>query len=142
MKDKLPQNAIQAQGMLVKAFYERYGDEVLPTVDRVMGLQGHALGLKVKRKLIDSNLSTLGAAFAENFDPATITVITLTDHKFHMRGNKCPFGLEDTSRQLCEAVMAIDREYFLAASDGKARLEIVKTKAGGDRICEIICTIS
>ena len=50
-KENLPKNATEAQGMLIKAFHEKYGDEILPMVERIMGLQGRALGLKAKSKL-------------------------------------------------------------------------------------------
>jgi hypothetical protein len=37
--------------------------------------------------------------------------------------------------------MAIDREYFSTATDGKITLKIVKTRAAGDEICDTIFTI-
>ncbi len=139
--DPLPKNATEAQGLLIKAFHEKCGDDVLPVIDNILGRQGRALGLKVKSKLPDTHLSTVAAAFTKNFDPATINVVSLSDDKFHIQGKTCPFGLENTSRQLCEAVMAIDREYFLAATDGKTTLEILKTRAEGDLVCDTIYTI-
>jgi len=138
--DPLPKNATEAQGLLIKAFHKKCGDEILPVIDNILGRQGRALGLKAKSKLSDCHLSTVGAAFTKNFDPATIKVVSLSDEKFHLQGTTCPFGLENTSRQLCEAVMAIDREYFSAATDGKTTLEIIKTRAAGDPICDTLYT--
>ena len=134
--DSLPKNATEAQGLLIKAFYEKCGDDILPTIDNILGRQGRALGLKVRSKLPDCNLSTVATAFMKNFDSTTINTVCLSDNKFHIQGSKCPFGLENTSRQLCEAVMAIDREYFFAATDGKTTLEIIKTQAAGDPISD------
>jgi hypothetical protein len=139
--DSLPKNATEAQGLIIKAFYEKCGNEILPVIDNILGRQGRALGLKVKGKLTDCNLSTVAKAFTKNFDPATINVVSISDDKFHIQGTICPFGLEDTSRQLCEAVMAIDREYFFAATDGKTTLEIIKTRADGDPICDTLYTV-
>ncbi len=139
--DPLPKNATEAQGLLIKAFYEKCGDAILPVIDNILGRQGCALGLKVKGKLTDCNLSTVAKAFTKNFDPATINVVSISDDKFQIQGTICPFGLENTSRQLCEAVMAIDREYFFAATDGKTTLEIIKTRADGDPICDTLYTI-
>ena len=138
--DQLPRNATEAQGLLIKAFYEKCGDEILPVIDDILGRQGKALGLKVRSKLLDCRLSTVAAAFTKNFDPMTAEVISISDEKFHIRGTKCPFGLENTSRQLCEAVMAIDRELFSVATDGKTQMEITKTRAAEDPICETIYT--
>lgn len=137
----LPKNATEAQGLLIKAFYEKCGDAILPVINNILGRQGCALGLKVKGKLTDCNLSTVAKAFTKNFDPATINVVSISDDKFQIQGTICPFGLENTSRQLCEAVMAIDREYFFAATDGKTTLEIIKTRADGDPICDTLYTI-
>ncbi len=139
--DDLPQNATEAQGLLIKAFYEKCQDEILPVIDDILGRQGQALGLKVRKKLPDCCLSTVAANFIKNFDPQTVEVVSISDEKFHIRGTKCPFGLENTSRQLCEAVMAIDRELFSVATDGKTTLEIAKTRAAGDPTCETIYTV-
>jgi hypothetical protein len=138
--DPLPKNATEAQGLLIKAFHEKCGDEILPAIDNILGRQGRALGLKVRSKLPDGHLSTVAAAFTKNFDPKTINVVSISDEKFHIHGTICPFGLENTSRQLCEAVMAIDREYFFAATDGKTTLKIIKTRAAGDPICDTLYT--
>ncbi len=136
--DSLPGNATEAQGMLIKAFHEKGGNSILPVIDDILGRQGRALGLKAKNKLPDNRLSTVATAFVRNFDPATINVVALSDEKFQIQGMKCPFGLENTSRELCEAVMAIDREYFAAATDGKTTLTIMKTRAAGDEICDTL----
>ena len=139
--DDLPKNATEAQGLLIKAFYEKCGNEILPVIDNILGRQGKALGLKARSKLPDCHLSTVAAAFMKNFDPKTVEVISVSDEKFHILGTKCPFGLENTSRQLCEAVMAIDRELFSVATDGKTKMEITKTRAAGDPACETIYTV-
>jgi len=139
-EDTLPKNATEAQGLLIKAFYEKCGDEILPVISDILGRQGRALGLKAKSKLPDSRLTTVAAAFAKNFDPATVDVVSLSDETFRIQGKTCPFGLENTSRKLCEAVMAIDSEYFRAATDGKTVLEIAKTRAEGDAICDTVYT--
>jgi hypothetical protein len=138
--DNLPKNATEAQGLLIKAFYDKCGDEILPVIDDILGRQGRALGLRAKSKLPDCCLSTVAAAFMKNFDPKTVEVISVSDEKFHILGTKCPFGLENTSRQLCEAVMAIDRELFSAATEGKTKMEITKTRAAGDPVCNTIFT--
>ena len=138
--DDLPKNATEAQGLLIKAFYEKCGDEILPVIDDILGRQGQALGLKVRSKLPDCRLSTVAAAFIKNFDPKTVEVVSISDKKFHIRGTKCPFGLENTTRQLCEAVMAIDRELFSVATDGNTTMEITHTRAAGDPVCNTIFT--
>ena len=139
--ESLPKNAIEAQGLLIKAIYEKYGEKALPIVADVLKRQGRALGLKVKKKLPDNRLSTVAKIFTKNWDSALVKVISVSDEKFHIQGTKCPFGLENTSRELCKAVMEIDREYFFVATDGKTELEILQTVAAGDPQCDTIYTI-
>lgn len=139
--EALPRNATEAQGLLIKAFHEKCGSAALPVIDDILGRQGRALGLKAGSRVADKRLSTVAAAFAKNFDPATVDVACLSDEKFQIVGTKCPFGLENTSRELCEAVMAIDREYFAAATEGRTQLRILQTRAAGDPVCDTVYTL-
>jgi len=138
----LPKNPIEAQGYLIKAVYERFGDEALPIIADVLAKQGCALGLKIKAKLPDNRLSTVATAFAKSFDPNLVKVISVSDDVFHIQGTKCPFGLENTSRELCEAVMRIDHAYFRAAVSDQISLEIKQTMAAGDDYCDTIYTLA
>ena len=136
--EKLPNNPIEAQGILIKAFYEKFGREALPIIKEILGKQGRALGLKIKNKLPDNKLSTVAKAFTKSWDPNLVKVISIDDHIFHIQGTKCPFGLENTSRELCEAVMEIDYEYFRTAVSDKIKLNVSKTVAEGDSCCDTI----
>jgi len=136
--ENLPKNTIEAQGQLIKAFYEKYGNEILPIIEMVLGRQGRALGLRTKKKIPDNKLSIVAKVFSKSYDPESVKVISISDEKFHIQGMRCPFGLENTSRELCEAVMAIDYEYFNIATDRKINLNINKTVAAGDPICDTI----
>lgn len=136
--EKLPSNLIEAQGMLIKAFYEKFGKEALPIIKEILGKQGRALGLKIKKKLPDNRLSTVAKAFSKSYDPNLVKVIAIADDIFQIQGTQCPFGLENTSRELCEAVMEIDHEYFRTAVSDKIKLNIIKTVAEGDSCCDTV----
>ena len=137
LKD-LPKNPIEAQGMLIKAFYEKFGKEAVSIIKDVLKKQGCSLGLKIKAKLPDNRLSTIASAFSKSYNPNEVNVIELNNERFQIQGTKCPFGLENTSRELCEAVMEIDAEYFRTAVDKKIKLKIIKTVAEGDSFCDTI----
>ena len=139
--EKLPNNPIEAQGLLIKEFYKKFGREALPVIEKVCGKQGRALGLKVMKKLPDNKLSTVAQAFSKSFDPNFVKIITISDEIFYIQGTLCPFGLENTSRELCEAVMAIDHEYFREAVSDKVDLKIIKTVAARDPHCDTIYTL-
>lgn len=139
--ENLPKNPIEAQGMLIKAFYEKFGAKAIPIIKEQCQKQGRALGLRIKRKLPDRKLSTVAKAFSKSFDQNSIRIIKISDDLFHIQGTKCPFGLENTSRELCEAVMKIDHEYFRTAVNDKIELEIKETVAEGKSICDTIYRI-
>lgn len=137
-KENLPKNSIEAQGMLFKAFYSKFGKEALPIIYDVCKKQGRSLGLKIRSKLPNCKLSTVATAFCKSYNPNDIKIIEISDEKFQIQGNKCPFGLENTSRELCEAVMEIDAEYFRTAVHEDIKLKIIKTVADGDDFCDTI----
>ncbi len=134
----LPKNPIEAQGMLIKAFYEKFGKDALSIIKDVCKKQGRSLGLKIKNKLQNNKLSTVATAFSKSYNPNDIKIVELSDEKFQIQGNRCPFGLENTSRELCEAVMEIDAEYFRTAVNENIQLKIIKTVAAGDEYCDTI----
>ena len=136
--ENLPKNPIEAQGMLIKAFYERFGKQALPIIKKICGKQGKSLGLKIKKKLDDNRLTTVAKAFSQSYDPNDVKIVSLSDKIFQIQGTKCPFGLENTSRELCEAVMEIDYQYFRTAVSDKIKLKVVKTVAEGDAYCDTI----
>jgi hypothetical protein len=135
-KEELPSNPIEAQGMLIKSIYDKFGKKALPTIRDVCRRQGRALGLKIKQKVPNTRLSTVAKAFSNSYDPKDVEIITLSDETFRIQGSKCPFGLENTSRELCEAVMEIDLEYFRTAVSDKITLTIHRTIAAGDHQCD------
>ncbi len=139
--EKLPSKPIEAQGLLIKAVYKKFGVEVLPIIKNVCRKQGKSLGLKVKKKLSNNNLTSVAQAFSKSFDQNFVKVISISDERFQIHGTKCPFGLENTSRELCEAVMAIDHEYFREAVGDKIEVKILKTVAAGDPYCDTVYEI-
>ncbi|MBU2648029.1 L-2-amino-thiazoline-4-carboxylic acid hydrolase [bacterium] len=138
---ELPQNPTQAQGLLIKETYKKFGQEALPLIRDVCGKQGQVLGAKILQKLPDNRLSTVAGAFAKSFDPKGSQVISIADDRFQIQGTRCPFGLENTSRELCEAVMEIDLAYFRTAVSDSVQLEITTTVAAGDHCCDTIYTL-
>jgi len=139
--EKLPNNPMEAQGLLMKEFYKKFGKEALLIIENVCGRQGRALGLKIMKKVSDNKLKTVAQAFSKSFDPNFVKIISISDECFHIQGTMCPFGLENTSRVLCEAVMAIDYEYFREAVSDKIELKILKTVAAGDIHCDTVYTL-
>ena len=61
-----------------------------------------------------------------------------TVEKNQIQGTGCPFRLENASRELCEAVMEIDGEYFRTAVYEKIQMTIIKTVAEGESYCDTL----
>jgi hypothetical protein len=93
--------------------------------------------LRIKRKLNTTKLS----AVAKSFNPKFVKVISKSDEEFRIQVTQFPFGLENISRELCETIMTIDRQYFYTTSKGKTCLQILKTVASGDPLCDTIYKI-
>jgi predicted hydrocarbon binding protein len=55
--------------------------------------------------------------------------------------SKCPFGLEGTSKELCEAMMNLDKNMMSTFLGKQGEVKVLKTVAAGDKICEIIESI-
>jgi len=58
------------------------------------------------------------------------------EDKVVVRVSKCPYGLEGTSRELCEALMNFDLK-AIETLGPSVTMEIVKTVAVGDPQCEL-----
>ncbi len=137
-EEQLPSNPIESQGLLIKKFYEKFGKDAVPIIRDVLSKEGRSIGQKIKKKLSNNKLSTVIEAFVSTYDPKLVKIISKDENEYHVQGTKCPFGIENTSRELCEAVMSIDLEYFRTAVNDKIELEIIKTLAAGDPCCETI----
>ena len=56
-------------------------------------------------------------------------------------GGVCKFGLYDTYKPLCEAMMIFDRNIVETIVGQKVDMEIIRTVASGDKFCEVKFTI-
>ena len=136
-KEDLPRTPLEAQRLLIKAFYKKFGKEALPVIQEVMGKQGKALGLEVRKNLVEHTLEEVAEAFGEFYKSNLLKLKVLSDNKILIRCEKCPYELEDTSLELCYAVMELDREFYNAALGKKVEVVIVDSSATGDPYCVI-----
>jgi hypothetical protein len=65
-------------------------------------------------------------------------MVELSDDNMHFKMSKCPVGLEGTSRELCEAAMAVDEKRYSTFFGQGIEMKILRTVAAGDRQCEVI----
>ncbi len=123
-------------GGFSKAFYQKYGKEALPIIAAVMGQGGtgtakpHAgQGIKAYAEALKMISSVSGMG---------VEVVELSDDMIHFKALHCPFGIENTSRELCETMMNVDRQMLNTFLGQEGDVKVLQTVAAGDKVCEII----
>lgn len=136
-------SARDALALLSRLTYEKFGKEVLPLISEVCCKLGVASGKKMKADMSAPGLKAAGEAFMIGVKKrkSPVEVLEMSNEKLHIRGYNCALGLANTSRELCEAIMAMDKAIFETASGKKLKLDIAKTVAAGDPYCDTIYTV-
>jgi len=67
-----------------------------------------------------------------------IEIVELSDDAIHIKVPKCTLGIEGTSKELCEAMMATDTKLLNTLLGQEVETKILKSVAAGDKECEVI----
>ncbi len=126
-------------GDMCKAFYKKDGRDALPIIARVADNSG------AQRAEIMRGMRSVKSMkdVAELFQIMDLTIglgverIELSDRVFRFKIANCPYGIDGTSRELCEAMMAADKKTINALLGNEVEMKIYQTKAAGDQACEI-----
>ena len=133
------QNMWATIGALANSFNEKYGNDALPIITEVQRESGAAMGKFAKGMLKSERLKGMGEMFGMlsvlGFD---IKVEELSDDTLHFKLSKCPLCIENTSRELCEALMNSDIVMIGTIAGKEVDMEIPKSVAVGDEYCEVI----
>lgn len=134
------QLAMMGSGAFAKAFYQRYGKEALPIIAGVMSQGGAEWGKLAQQMAPAKGMSAYGETLkmVGLIMGMDVEVVELSDDKIHFKVSKCPFGIEGTSRELCEAMMNLDKSMMSSFLGQKGKVKVLKSVAAGDKICEII----
>ena len=135
----------EALGLLCKLVYGKFGKNTLPLIEEVCFKLGIADGERLKKGLSSLRFKVAHERFLENARKKGIEteIIEFTEAKRHARfSGPCILRLENSSRELCEAAMALDKGMFETAIGAKLNLKILKTLAAGDPYCEVLWTLS
>ena len=123
-----------------KAFYRKYGKEALPVIAGVMDQTGADWGKIMQQMSADRTMQSVaqlwlasGAAMGMGTE-----IVKVSDHSMHYQQSHCALGLEGTSRELCEAMMNIDRRRVSTFLGQEIDMNILKTRAAGDDKCEVV----
>jgi len=127
-------------GALSRAFYEKYGEEALPVISKVMGESGVEGAKIAQSRLKGEGMRAVGELFKmyEMFD-LPVEIMKLTDDLIPFRhAPPCPFGLEGTAKELCKAVETRGERMVSTILGEAAEAKVIKCVAAGDEYCEVI----
>jgi len=69
-----------------------------------------------------------------------VEMIELTDEMIHFRHEPpCPFGLEGSSKEPCEAMEAREEKMISTILGEEVEVKVIKCIAAGDEYCEVLC---
>lgn len=127
-------------GALGKAFYDKYGKEALPLIAEVMGRGGVDSAHVMLKMMPIKGMKDAGQLFVKVGAPMDtgMEIIELTDDTFHFKLSRCLFCLDGAGQELCEAMMASDARMMSTVLGQELKMDIVKSVAAGDGMCEVI----
>jgi predicted hydrocarbon binding protein len=134
------QLAMRGSGAFAKAFYQRYGKEALPIISGIMSQGGVEWGKMAQQMVPAKGMKAYGESLKmiSSIMGMGVEIVELSDDKIHFKGSKCPLGIEGTSRELCEAMMGLDKSWMSAFLGQEVQIKVLKSVAAGDKICEVI----
>jgi hypothetical protein len=136
-----PKTTLQTvQGQLCVALYEQLGEAVLPVIEQIYGAYGLQVGQGLQQKWQPATLQQAMESFIQMTNAGGYpSEVHMEGEVAHWTGHRCPFGLENTHRAVCEAMMAMDRALLrtlLGLDAVQFELRIDKSLAAGDGCCQ------
>ncbi len=123
-------------GNIAKAVDDKFGAAGRDVLRQVMSKDGAAMGEWLKPMCPGKDFKSVGT-----FLPQAMTMLGVenevkpNEEGVTITGSKCPYGLEGTNRELCEAMMAFV-EAAASTISPDVTIEITKTVAAGDPLCQ------
>lgn len=127
-------------GDVCKAFYMKNGKEALPIITEVANKSGVERAEIMRKTIPVKDMENVGELFKMIDLTMEIGVETIESSNdiFHFKVARCPYGVEGTSKELCEAMMVADKKMISTILGKEVEVKVLQTKAAGDKNCEII----
>jgi len=124
-------------GKIAKAVDKRFGADGRNLLRQVMGERGAEMGELMKPLSPGDDFKSVGTFFARAVKMFGIeNQAEAKENEVVIKVPKCPYGLEGTNRELCEAMMNFDMR-AVQTMGPNVKMEIVKAVAVGDPCCEL-----
>jgi len=129
-----------ALGAVCVAMIDRFGEEAEAVIRDLCAQRGLALGEKLASTMSRRSFSTGVEAFvtASRKSQTPAELISISDTRAVLSGNRCPLGLEGKGLRVCRAMMDVDTGILQAACGGEIRVTIEKSVATGDDHCLVV----
>lgn len=137
-KKYLTSSSREVQGTLARILYEKCGPEVLPIIAEVFKEFGATEGHKLRKKFQPGDFAAaVNTFFGPGIEAGRAELVEFTGAKAIIRGFQCVMGLHGAGKEVCQAIMALDKAMLSELAGKPLRMEIRKTIAAGDEHCEI-----
>jgi len=124
-------------GSIAKAVDKKFGAAGRDVLRQVMSEKGVELGAMMKPMSPGEDFKSVGTFFSQAIRMFGVeNDAEVKENEVVVKTSKCPYGLEGTSRELCEAMMAFDLNAVKTVGPG-VTLKIVRTVAAGEPLCEL-----
>jgi predicted hydrocarbon binding protein len=124
-------------GRVAKAVDKKFGAEGRNLLRQVMGERGSEMGEMMKPLSTGEDFKSVGTFWAGGAKMFGVeNEVEVKEDEIIVKVPKCPYSLEGTNRELCEAMMTFDKRSVETVSP-TVTMEIVKTIAAGDPQCEL-----
>jgi hypothetical protein len=127
-------------GSIAKAVDKKFGAGGRDVLRQVQSVEGVAMGEMLKLMSPGEDFKSVGTFYVQFLKMFGVNIeVKVKKDEVVVEVPKCPYGLEGTSRELYEAMMALDVSVVKTMSP-IVTLEIVKRVAVGDPQCELSIT--
>jgi len=124
-------------GSIAIAVDKKFGAAGRDVLRQVMTEKGVEMGEMLKPMSPGKDFKSVGTFFSQAIKMFGVENQAETkEREVILTASKCPYGLEGTNRELCEAMMAFDKTAVNTISPS-VTLRVVKTVAIGDPLCEL-----
>lgn len=128
---------LENMGRIAKAVDKKFGAQGRDSLRQAMGERGSETGEMMKPLSPGEDFKSVGTFFSQAGKIFGVeNEVEVKEDEVVVKISKCPYGLEDTNRELCEAMMAFDMR-IVETLGPDLTLKIVETVAVGDPQCEL-----
>jgi predicted hydrocarbon binding protein len=128
-------------GALSKEFYEKFGEDALPIISRISEDSGAKSGEMMKGMLKSQDMKSVAELFNMwEMMGMKMEVLEISDDTLRFKAPMCILGIENTSKELCEALMSSDKGMMSTLLGKEVNINIPVSLAAGDEYCEVVFT--